>query len=68
MSTSSPVCPTPTKRSWETKAKAKKHLKRATLQGRSLLAAYRCDCGRWHVGHKRGSRKNLSSLPRASEA
>lgn len=57
-------CPTPGKRGYGSKGRAKIALRRFPSDNRDALHAYRCGCGLFHIGHKPGSRKNRNPQPR----
>jgi hypothetical protein len=48
-------CPRPEKRAYPTEEAALRHRNRLRFgaDGSPDLAAYRCSCGMWHVGHSR---------------
>lgn len=49
-------CPHPGKARYQTKKLAKTILARhQRCSNRGDMAAYRCVCGWWHLGHKKGS-------------
>lgn len=60
------ACPTPGKRGYGTKARAKKMLRTIPSTNRDSIHAYRCECGVWHLGHKPGSRKSRHAVPRTA--
>jgi hypothetical protein len=48
-------CPRPDKRRYVTKAEAKRHISKSALAARATLHAYRCECGGFHIGHRRAA-------------
>lgn len=50
------VCPNPSKVRFPTKKTAKSALRRHRgTPSRDTICAYRCACGWWHLGHKKGT-------------
>lgn len=55
------ACPHPEKFGYRTKGAAKRDLRRRRgMTKRDDLHAYRCRCGLFHIGHKRGTKATLT--------
>lgn len=58
-------CPVTIKIQHATRKAAKLHVRRLAQEGDDGLEPYRCRwCGRWHVGHKMGWRKDVCQVIR----